>query len=906
MEKNNTADYEKIEIINDFLNKMIGENKDKSIFSSYYGSFKNLWNKNRYGRLAGGLALSAGAIAATASGAFVLAGGLLAGRAIISAAGGYIASEAIFDIIDKNITKGSIDRILMKIKETQNKDDLKNELKAIYEEIGNKSKEEIIAMIDKAKRRSKTKGFAKKTISIGVGVTLGIIGGTKVAEAISGTGISESTAAVKENVGNILSSDPNISSVKRIDSDALKEIFNDIRNDHPNQGYITLEQTIRRVEGLRDGIQLNESEKLISMNASVSELVHDPQGKVMKAAENLGYIKNGENLEVAARKFSEEKISKIAEEIYRNAPAIPGNQIISEMNPVTMIHEKIPEITKHEIQENRLSNILGTLKKVAIGTAMILGGLLIGKNAIAEKSNDNLNIASIKKTNQNKSSGFNSKNNEDIIKEINAELADKGFSVIKPISNSDTFIMEKPHENVYMNIRNGYKNRKSKILEIGKRILILLGGIFSVKSIIERSQKKKKSNAPCIINVTDINNTTKDQKLITYKDIPSDPVNQTESVPIKSLPDDPSEVPIDKQISKRDKSEDPNIEKDKNATDNKLNFAESINYFISTVSQRFGFRIRQGDFEISETACKLLMTKKTIGGEFAISLDVKDGNEVFNIYWLDHGICKFSSSDVISNGNMDKNRYCQTVFEKIEKLFIEALIKRDDIKNKEYKENFHTAEISIHDIPKIYKQLNEPYIKANGLETGGYWYQSIYDMNDGVLRMKNIQNPILNKEYISTGGSFHIIGDINDPNQFNNRNFQKSFEGDFDEIEQRYLIRLSAGNPEKMSGKVFAFNWHKHPGSLFSPSHGDVGPHGETKFFNHYLPLPVTTFSIVVRKNDYISRCGRLLPNAIEIRGADFGGTDDYIMSYWKVLRKDGTLQYSDSDIFPVNLKIVR
>lgn len=65
----------------------------------------------------------------------------------------------------------------------------------------------------------------------------------------------------------------------------MDALANDIRHDHPEQKWITLEQMIRRVEGLKLGIGLEQSEKLHALNGSVSELVHHPNGSVANVLE---------------------------------------------------------------------------------------------------------------------------------------------------------------------------------------------------------------------------------------------------------------------------------------------------------------------------------------------------------------------------------------------------------------------------------------------------------------------------------------------------------------------------------------------------------------------------------------------------------------------------------------------
>lgn len=66
----------------------------------------------------------------------------------------------------------------------------------------------------------------------------------------------------------------------------VEDIAEDIRKDHPEQGWITLEQMIRRVEGLRAGIPLHQSEQLVPIDIPISKSVHDPSGIIAKMLES--------------------------------------------------------------------------------------------------------------------------------------------------------------------------------------------------------------------------------------------------------------------------------------------------------------------------------------------------------------------------------------------------------------------------------------------------------------------------------------------------------------------------------------------------------------------------------------------------------------------------------------------
>lgn len=122
----------------------------------------------------------------------------------------------------------------------------------------------------------------------------------------------------------------------------------------------------------------------------------------------------------------------------------------------------------------------------------------------------------------------------------------------------------------------------------------------------------------------------------------------------------------------------------------------------------------------------------------------------------------------------------------MKELFTDALRTRDRIKNEEYRDNFHTVEISKGDIQKIFTQLDVPYVRDNGYETGGWWFQSIYGLNNGVLKMNNIQNPVVGVELEVTP-----VSTCTSDTRFMNRNMKHAIDTTFDNFEWTYLSRLS-------------------------------------------------------------------------------------------------------------------
>lgn len=120
--------------------------------------------------------------------------------------------------------------------------------------------------------------------------------------------------------------------IQKFDTNAIAD---DIRHDHPKQGWVTLEQMIRRVEGLKSGIGLEQSEKLNAMNASVTKMVHDPDGAVGQLFKNRGYdLSRG--IDAASRRLGENDIKEIVGEYVRMTipeKTLPGNIAMSAIAP---------------------------------------------------------------------------------------------------------------------------------------------------------------------------------------------------------------------------------------------------------------------------------------------------------------------------------------------------------------------------------------------------------------------------------------------------------------------------------------------------------------------------------------------------------------------------------------------
>lgn len=82
------------------------------------------------------------------------------------------------------------------------------------------------------------------------------------------------------------------------------------------------------------------------------------------------------------------------------------------------------------------------------------------------------------------------------------------------------------------------------------------------------------------------------------------------------------------------------------------------------------------------------------------------------------------------------------------------------------------------------------------------------------------------------------------------------------------------------------FNWHKHPGAPLGPSGGDINhPDSASGKFEDLPTLPVVTFAIANEMNSLVRIAGEGMSNSRVLKGSDFEGERDYLVTFWKLLR---------------------
>ena len=104
--------------------------------------------------------------------------------------------------------------------------------------------------------------------------------------------------------------------------ETVREIFADIRSDHPGQNFVTLEQSVRRIEGLARGVPLSDSARLADAVPDAHSVTANPSGKIVSAMKKLDLF-SGDSYDAfdrAARKLSENDIENVLLDAYSNPP----------------------------------------------------------------------------------------------------------------------------------------------------------------------------------------------------------------------------------------------------------------------------------------------------------------------------------------------------------------------------------------------------------------------------------------------------------------------------------------------------------------------------------------------------------------------------------------------------------
>ncbi|EKE29865.1 MAG: hypothetical protein ACD_2C00086G0001 [uncultured bacterium (gcode 4)] len=789
------AEDEKMIVINRFLDNILNI-EEKTWFSKHLECFKKIWHNHKYMRLWTWLALSAWAIWATAGWAFVLAAWLLAGRAVLSATWWYMATDAIFDIINKKVTKWSIDRLLQKIKETKDRALLESELQTIYQEIRTKTKEEVEEMIETAKKRDETKNNIKQFLSIWVGLTLWIIWWSRILTAAANPWIKEASSIVKSKVWNILSAQ-NAVPAKGVDSSLVKDIFKDIKHDHPSQNHITLEQAERRIVWLKQWIPLDHSEKLNALNDSVAHDIRKPTSGIIKSARELWFMKGNQTLDEAAKRLGDREIEKILIRAHEN-------EIIAEWNWMTKITSAIAAPQMQNLATELPVDKSGFFKKATIWCLWILGLWFVGKKIydlgkVQKWSGDNPIDSGIRILNPNPRQPRQRNSDETI---IDAEIIENTWN-----DTLDTVASEGTSH--YRTESGMLRNEELKIISESWNEIQVNKFRAIAKSLKEGFWFE----------------------LDWYKDIDSNPI--------------------------------------------------------------------------------VIFSKETVWWSIILIYKQSWDDIKLEMIWNDHWIKKYTEYDSFNASSITGNQeeLISSLNSCVENIYKYILFKRDVLKCKELARYLRLIEVEKTDLALIYKQLENPEVLRNWTETWWFWYQNIYDFNNWVLKMDNLQNPRL-EEMDLTGWSFAIKHEIENATNWYIRKPSESRIKQFDKFEARLMSEMIISGFERNQSYIlswcsFPFNWHKHPWCLDRPSIWDLA-HPDANAvvdFRKNPNLMTFTWGIVNHLPSNMNEDNKP-ENAIILRWSDFGWRNDYVIYFWRVNRNDRN-SYRSNDLIGIKAKVV-
>lgn len=277
--------------------------------SSKIEQMKSMWSRNKLTRFVAGAGLATWAIVATASWAFLVAGGLLGARAAIWAIGWYLLCDSSLNFVQSRISTDKYMQLLATIQSAKERSELNNIIDDIFSDMSGDFQEKF----NEAKKKQKQLKKINMIASWATAAAFAIFWWASAAEAAT-EGLVRSTTLIESTHNKVLGILDNSSSSQSPIS--ISDIFQDIHHDHPTQWYITLEQAVRRIEWLKMGIWLDESEKLNWLNRSIYTLVRDNNWSIMKTMKELWILTEGQSLDDVASHLTESQIQQIVEKTY--------------------------------------------------------------------------------------------------------------------------------------------------------------------------------------------------------------------------------------------------------------------------------------------------------------------------------------------------------------------------------------------------------------------------------------------------------------------------------------------------------------------------------------------------------------------------------------------------------------
>lgn len=156
---------------------------------------------------------------------------MLATRAAVGAIGGFLTTEALFDIGKSKLSQNHIDQLLTTIERAN---DFNEVLKTISEIEQSYTSEHLESVFREAQRKKVRFETVRKISAITVAAVLGVLGGSHAAEAVTESVSQSTTPLVPTSTFSPVSANlPPVTPHNPLPS--MQEIFDDIRHDHPTQ-----------------------------------------------------------------------------------------------------------------------------------------------------------------------------------------------------------------------------------------------------------------------------------------------------------------------------------------------------------------------------------------------------------------------------------------------------------------------------------------------------------------------------------------------------------------------------------------------------------------------------------------------------------------------------------------------
>lgn len=877
---------QKIELINNFLDKIIKENDSWS-----FGDFKKLWNKHKYSRLATWVALSAWAIAATASWAFVVAWALLAWRAVISAVGWYMATDAVFDIVNSKLTKSSIDKLLIKVKESKDKSELEQELNAIYEEFKSLTTQEVENLIHDAQKKSVKKDNIKKYTSIWVWVTLWILGWSRALEAATSPWVKDAASLVKSKVSWILWNSNNSPSDSKW---LIKSIFSDIKWDHPKQGYVTLEQSVRRIEWLKKWISLDESYKLKALNSSVAHEIRKPWSKLISAMKELWFMKHWQSFDSVAKRLSEADISKVLEKAYSTdlnsiiwqpslkwfSPAASHIPFSSWIANKEVFYSSIKDWMSstadlaHKTNHSFLDTIMSNKWKIGLWLGVPLWWYLAYRylwdrydrsNAFANLQS-NINLWNINP-----------------IRTSDSDSADA--TTESPSVNTQTVSEQN-------NNWNNTINANSEWTEVNTQTNLNSGSLpVATSPIWSENTSEVNSTSWTHDNTTEL--WVWDANLQTSNTMDW---NQGEQ---SNITNDNTEYYIDWLIPKiyweqLERIIDPGseLQEQERRRFAWIAYLLDVRYWLLFNTLLAWDDFNSAIFSKDITNWKVICVYKDYWYKSS-----------FSLLWIDNDEEKIHKDiDIELVQNYKEEELIISYKDRLDELMEEFFIERDNIKTDEFVNTIHTYIVSESDLSDIYTQLEHPETQRLHHETGWFWYHSIYWIKNWVLELWNLHNPTYD-QINAAWWKFEIKQEVF--NRFAATWERTWYAKYFDSYDENFIQRIHLKStyiwlPNKLHWASTSSNWHRH---LINWMTAPSGPDFTEIWWRLFWINPNMKFyswCIAVSLPEWVNESNKHA-NTLILRGSKYGSRNDYLLNFWVLKRKIWNVSYNESDLTPIN-----